>query len=313
MARILVTGVAGQIGSFLAERLIAGGHHVIGVEHGAPRSPVPAEVDLRVGELDASGVEALLDSCGALDAIVHFAGKTSVAESWKAPMATFDANARMTAALAFAAQARGVTFVNASSAEIFGATTEPIQDEATRLAPVSPYGVGKASGHLTVQLTRESMGARATNLIFFLGESPRRPPHIVFRKITRGLARVKLGREDSISLGNVSVIRDFCYADDYARAAEMAATGALPPGDYVCASGEPHSVADIATTACRIFGLDPARVVTTDPSLFRTADIPRLVGDASKIRAHGWAPSKTFEQLVRHIAEYDLGLETETT
>jgi len=312
MARILVTGVAGQIGSFLAERLLAGGHHVIGVEHGAPKSPVPVEIDLRVGLLETEGVETLLDSCGHLDAIVHFAGKTSVAESWQAPMATFDANARTTAALAYATRTRDITFVNASSAEIFGATKDETQNEATKIAPVSPYGVGKASGHLTVQLTRDSMGARATNLIFFLGESPRRPPHFVFRKITRGLARVKLGRDEVLSLGNTSVIRDFCFADDYARAAEMAATGALPPGDYVCASGEAHSVSDIATTACAIFGLDPATVLKTDPSLFRTADIPRLVGDASKICAHGWAPSKTFEQLVRHIAEYDLELETKT-
>ncbi len=305
MARVLVTGVAGQIGSFLAERLLAGGHTVIGAEHAQPRRALPPQVQLELGGIDANGLDALLDRLGPLDAIVHLAGKTSVGESWKAPMETFDANARTTAALAYAAQARNITLVNASSAEIFGHAKTPTQNEDTPIAPVSPYGVGKAAGHMAVQLTRETMSARATNLIFFLGESIRRPPHFVFRKITRGLARVKLGRDEAVSLGNTSAIRDFCFADDYARAAEMFVLGAKP-GDYVLGSGEAHTVQDIATTCCEVFGLDPAKVLRTDPSLFRTADIPRLVGDASRARALGWSPTLDFKQLVRTVAELDL-------
>jgi len=304
MARVLVIGVGGQVGSFLAERLVAGRHVTIGVET-APRPGLPDGIELRRHALDADNVTAFLDSVGAVDAIVHLAGKASVAESWRAPMEAFDVNARLTTALAYAAAARGVPFVNASTAEIFGDATEPTQNESTAIAPISPYGVAKAAGHLTVRMTREQMGARATNLIFYLGESARRAPHFVFRKITRGLARVKLGLDDSVALGNTSVIRDFCYADDFARAAEMFALGA-PPGDYICASGEAHSVADIATTCCELLGLDPAAVLRTDPSLFRRADIPRLVGDATKLRALGWAPSMTFRELVRNIAEHDL-------
>lgn len=302
MARVLVTGVAGQIGSFVADRLLAGGHVVLGVDRGAPRQ---AAVQMQPGPLAADEVDALLDGCGHLDAIVHLAGNTSVGESWAAPMATFDANARTTAALAFAASVRQVTFVNASSAEIFGASTHAMQNEDTPIAPVSPYGVAKAAGHAVVKLTREEMGARATNLVFYLGESVRRAETFVFRKITRGLARVKLGRAASISLGNTAVVRDFLPADDLARAAEMFALGAAP-GDYVVGSGTGHAVAEIASTCCELFGLDAATVVRSDPSLFRRADIPRLVGDATKLRALGWAPSLEFRALVQSIAEHDL-------
>lgn len=302
MARVLITGIAGQIGSYLADRLLAGTHVVLGIDH----APVQrAGVEVIPGALEAGSVDAVLDRCGALDAIVHFAGKTSVGESWRAPMEAFDANARTTAALAYAAAARNIALVNASSAEIFGISTEPMQSEATAIAPVSPYGVAKAAGHAVVKLTREEMGARATNVIFYLGESIRRAEAFVFRKITRGLARVKLGRADAVTLGNTAAVRDFCFAGDLARAAEMFALGA-PPGDYVVGSGEAHAVADIATTACEVLGLDAAVVLRTDPALFRSADIPRLVGDAAKLRALGWAPTMNFHELVRSVVEQDL-------
>jgi GDPmannose 4,6-dehydratase len=276
------------------------------VEHAPPRVAVSG-IDHRTLALTAETVEPLLESCGPLDAIVHLAGNSSVGESWSALMETFDATARTTAALAFQASARGIAFVNPSSAEIFGASTAAQQTETTPIAPISPYGVAKAAGHLAVRLTRDAMGARATNLIFFPGESTRRKPQFVCRKITRGLAAVKLGRKDHIVLGDTSVVRDFCYADDFARAAEMFALGG-PPGDYVCASGEAHQVSEIATECCELFGLDPAKVLRSDRSLFRAADSPLLVGDASKLRALGWAPSMTFRQLVRMIAEEDLSL-----
>ncbi len=302
MARVLITGIAGQIGSYLAERLVVGGHTVVGIDHA--RVALAGVESLR-GPLEATGVDAMLDRCGALDAIVHLAGKTSVGESWRAPMEAFDANARTTAALAYAAQARSIALVNASSAEIFGLSTAAMQSETTPIAPVSPYGVAKAAGHAVVRLTREEMGARATNVIFYLGESIRRGESFVFRKITRGLALVKLGRAETVTLGNTAAVRDFCFADDLAHAAEMFALGATP-GDYVVASGEAHAVSEIATTACEVLGLDPAVVLRTDPALFRRADIPRLVGDASKLRALGWAPTMTFHQLVRSIVEQDL-------
>jgi GDPmannose 4,6-dehydratase len=289
MARVLVTGLAGQIGSFLGERLAAGGHAALDVE----------------GMIDADGASAALDRAGAIDAIVHLAGKTSVGESWSEPMETFDANARLTAALAYAAQERGLIFVNASSAEIFGNADTLLLDEDTPIAPVSPYGVAKAAGHAVVKLTREQLLAKATNLIFFPGESIRRPERFVVRKITSGLARVKLGLATHLTLGDTSVIRDFSHAADLARAAEMFALGATP-GDYVVASGEGHSIADVARTCCELLELDPAAVLRTDPALIRRADIPRLVGDSAKLRALGWSPSVTFRELVSQILDHDL-------
>ncbi|MBA3461266.1 MAG: GDP-mannose 4,6-dehydratase [Deltaproteobacteria bacterium] len=289
MARVLVTGLTGQIGSFLGERLRAGGHTALDTS----------------GMIDADGVAAELDRCGELDAIVHLAGRSSVGESWGSPMATFDDNARLTAAFAYAAQTRGIVFVNASSAEIFGNADGERLTETSPIAPVSPYGVAKAAGHTVVRLTRDQLGARATNLIFFLGESIRRAETFVVRKITRGLARVKLGQSTHVTLGNTAVIRDFCHADDFARAAEMFALGAAP-GDYVVASGDPHSIDDVARTCCELLDLDPAAVIKNDQSLVRRADIARLVGDSSRLRALGWAPSASFRELLAQIVEHDL-------
>lgn len=289
MARVLVTGLAGQIGSFLGERLRNGGHTVLDTS----------------GMIDAAGVAAELDRAGELDAIVHLAGRSSVGESWGAPMETFDDNARLTAAFAYAAQARDIAFVNASSAEIFGNADSERLDETSVIQPVSPYGVAKAAGHAVVRLCRDQLDARATNLIFFLGESIRRPETFVVRKITRGLARAKLGLSTHVTLGNTAVVRDFCHADDFARAAELFALGA-PPGDYVVASGDPHSIDDVARTCCELLDLDPSTVIRKDQALVRRADIGRLVGDSSRLRALGWSPSRSFRDLVAQILEHDL-------
>jgi GDPmannose 4,6-dehydratase len=304
MARVLVTGVCGQIGSFLAEQLIAAGHEVIGIDREARHNAL-AGVQMHLRTLNAGDIEPLLDAVGPLDAIVHLAGKTSVSESWSSPMQTFESNATTTAALAFAACARGIRFVHASTSEIFGNSELPLIDESAPIAPVSPYGVAKASSHLVVRFTRDHMAASATNLVFFLGESERRSTVFVFRKITTSLALVKRGRLDHVTLGNVAAVRDFCHASDYARAAAMFALGATP-GDYICASGVAHAISDIATECCEVLGLDKSHVVLIDPTLFRRTDIPRLVGNSAKLRALGWKPSMAFEQLVRSVTEHDL-------
>lgn len=254
------------------------------------------------GSLDR--VEALLDENGALDSVVHLGGQSSVSVSWQDPMVTFDVNARLSAALVFAAARRKLRFVQASSAEIFGNAAGPIQDETTPIAPLSPYAVAKASAHLTTRLAREGFGIPASNLIFYLGESPRRPPTFVFRKITRTVAAIVAGQANELVLGNTAVVRDFSHARDLAAAAMRLALGA-PPGDYVCASGEGHSVLDVATTACAIAGVDP-RIIRTDPSLLRPNEVQSLVGDSGRLRSLGWRPTVGFEALVREILEYDL-------
>jgi GDPmannose 4,6-dehydratase len=301
MARVLVTGVTGQVGSYLADQLLAGGHEIVGVVSPSGRA-LPAGVRPAAGSLDEPA--ALLDSNGALDAVVHLAARSSVAASWLDPMATFDLNGRRAAGLAFAAGARGLRFVHASSAEIFGRGGSGAQSEDTPVRPVSPYGVAKAAAHLAVQVAREGLGAPASNLIFFLGESPRRSAEFVFRKITSGVAAIAAGRASELRLGNTEVVRDFSHARDLAAAAHLLALGA-PAGDYVCASGEGHRVLDVALVACRLAGVDPG-VVRSDPALFRTNDIPSLVGDSGRLRAIGWRSSASFEEIVREVLEYDL-------
>jgi GDPmannose 4,6-dehydratase len=301
MARLLVTGVTGQIGSYLAEALLESGHEVCGVG-GPHEARLAAGVRPARGTLDRA--EALLDDNGPIDAVVHLGGQSSVSVSWQDPMGTFDSNARLSAALAFAAARRGLRFVQASSAEIFGNAEAPVQDESTPIAPVSPYAVAKAAAHLATRLAREGFGAPASNLIFYPGESPRRRPTFIFRKITRTVAAISMGEAQELVLGDTSVVRDFSHARDLAAAAMLLALGATP-GDYVCASGEGHSVLDVATAACAIAGVD-VRVIRTDPSLLRRNEVRSLVGDSRRLRALGWRPTVGFDALVREILEYDL-------
>ncbi len=305
MARILITGVTGQIGSYTAEMLLADGHEVLGVV-GPDGVPLPPRVIACAPPLTPERVGALLEDAGALDAVIHLAARSSVAASWSDPVATFDANARLTATLVFLLARRpNVRFVHASSAEIFGDAASPIQDESTPIAPISPYAVAKAAGHMAVQVARSGMGARASNLIFYLGESPRRAPSFVFRKITRTLAAIACGDAEHLTLGNTRVVRDFCHARDLARAATMLALG-HDPGDYVCASGEGHSILDVAHAACALAGLDPSTTLRIDPELVRANDVLSLVGDPKKLRALGWRPSVDFNQLVKEVFMHDL-------
>jgi GDPmannose 4,6-dehydratase len=305
MARVLITGVTGQIGSYAAEILLADGHEVLGVV-GPDGIPLPSRVVACAPPLAPERIEGLLADAGPLDAVIHLAARSSVAASWSDPVATFDANARLTATLAFLVARRPrVRFVHASSAEIFGDTPSPTQDESTAIAPISPYAVAKAAGHMAVQVARCGMNALATNLIFYLGESPRRAPSFVFRKITRTLAAIACGDAEHLTLGNTRVVRDFCHARDLARAATMLALG-HEPGDYVCASGEGHSILDVAHVACALAGLDPDKTLRFDPDLVRPNDIRSLVGNAAKLRALGWHPSVDFRQLVEEVFAHDL-------
>jgi len=198
-----------------------------------------------------------------------------------------------------------VRFVHASSAEIFGDARSPIQDESTPIAPITPYGVAKAAGHMAVQVARLGMGARASNLIFYLGESPRRSSNFVFRKITKTLAAIVHGDAEHLTLGNTRVVRDFCHARDLARAATMLALGHIP-GDYVCASSEGHSVLEVAQIACALAGVEADRTLRFDPQLVRPNDIRSLIGDAAKLRTLGWRPSIDFRGLVDEVLKHDL-------
>jgi GDPmannose 4,6-dehydratase len=318
VARVLVTGVSGQIGSYVADLLLEGGHDVVGAP-GPDGLALPDGVRACKSPLTSEGALDVLEEAGRVDAVIHLAGQSSVAASWRDPMGTFNANAKLAAGLLFAvAKRQGVRFIHASSAEIFGNAPTPVQNEATPFAPISPYAVAKASAHMAVQVARSGMGIPATNLIFYLGESPRRAPRFVFRKITMTLAAMAHAKQNAgatakppsgvprhLELGNTAVIRDFCHAKDLARAAVMLSLGG-EPGDYICASGDGHSILDVACVACDLAGLDPDVTIRSDPALIRPNDIASLVGDASKLRALGWAPTVGFRELVTEIYEYDV-------
>lgn len=305
MARVLVTGASGQVGSYLCEQLLAAGHRVHGTT-GSLAEPLPEGVTACHTPLQAPNALRLLEEAGSLDAVVHLAGRARVATSWAEPEETFALNAGFTAALVAALRAPGSpALVHASSAELFGPRCPPVQDESTPVEPGSPYGVSKAAAHWMVRVGREGYKARMSNAIFYMGESERRPPSYVFRKITRGLAAVSLGKEPFLSLGDTSVRRDFLHARDLASAAALLALSA-PAGDYVVASGEGHTVREVALLACELLGLDPARVLREDPSLRRPTDLPCLVGNSAKLRALGWAPTLDFRGLVEHLVRHDL-------
>jgi|SRR5580658_5650973 GDPmannose 4,6-dehydratase len=305
MQRILITGVGGQVGSYLAETLSEQGHQVVGLTS-KPDRQLPAGVERARGSLDSNGIDELLDGNGTLGAVVHLASVTSMVQSWEQPWLTFDLNGRAGVQLAFALQRRpGLRLVHASSAEIFGRATAPIQDEATPINPVSPYGVAKASAHMAVRFVRQAYGAAASNLIVYMTESPRRRPTFVLRKITRSVAAVVCGDSQQLELGNTDAVRDFSHARDVATAAALLALGSAP-GDYVCASGEGRSIRELAESACRVAGLNPEGRVRVNPTLLRPNDIPSLVGDPRTLRAIGWRPTVTFDALLREVFEHDL-------
>jgi GDPmannose 4,6-dehydratase len=303
MERVLITGVGGQVGSYLAEMLVSDGHAVIGLEVSAGE-PLPDGVERAHGSLEPEGISALLRENGRLTAIVHLASVTSMVQSWEQPVRTFDLNGRAAVAMAFAGmQDSGVRLINASSAEIFGRASAPVQDESTPIDPVSPYGIAKAAAHMAVRFVREAHGAPASNLVLYLAESPRRRPTFVLPKIVRSVAAIARGEAEHLVLGNVDAVRDFSHARDVAAAAKLLALGATP-GDYVCASGKGRTIREVAETACRLAGLDPAGRIRTDPTLLRPNDIPSLVGDNKRLRALGWEPRISFEELLRELLEH---------
>jgi len=312
----LVTGVTGQDGGLLAERLLADGYAVHGLvrpgEDVADLLSRSSAVMLHEGELsDGSGLAEALRQSDA-DEVYHLAGISSVAFSWEQPVVTSEVTALGPARLLELAwrhqedRGRQVRFLQASSAEIFGTAAPAPQDESTPVRPSSPYGAAKAYAHHLVGVYRER-GMFAVSLILYNHESDRRPPAFVTRKITQAAARISLGLQDELSLGNLDVRRDWGWAADYVDAMVRAVRHAAP-SDYVIATGEAHSVAEFVAAAFARAGVpDWQDRVRVDPAFFRPADAGLQVGDAAKARRElGWAPSLSFEELVGRMVDADL-------
>jgi GDPmannose 4,6-dehydratase len=311
--RALITGISGQDGSYLAEFLHEKGYEVHGLVRGsggppALLEPIADRLTLHPGDLLDEG--SLLDCIreSAPDEVYNLAAMSSVAESWRLAVATAEYTAVGVTRLLEAIRkvAPEARFYQASSSEMFGRARESPQTERTPFYPRSPYGVAKAYGHFITVNYRESFGLHASSGILFNHESPRRGRVFVTRQITRGVAQIKLGLSEELTVGNLDVRRDWGYAREYVEAMWMMLQRDSGD-DFVIGTGVSHSVGDLVEAAFACVELDPAEYLRIDPELARPADIEELVADPSKARRElGWEARTSFEQLVEMMVRADL-------
>lgn len=317
MPTALVTGITGQDGGYLAERLLADGYDVHGlVHHGdaqvAQEHLQAPGITLHPGDLADEQALAGLVRDTAPDEIYNLGGISSVAFSWEHPVLTGDISGLAVGRLLETVRrhadstGRDVRFLQASSAEIFGDADHSPQDESTPVRPVSPYGAAKAYAHHLVGVYR-TRGMHASAVILYNHESPRRPVQFVTRKITRTVAEISLGRADELVLGNLDARRDWGWAPDYVDAMVRAARHGSA-GDYIVATGRISSVADFVGAAFAHVGIaDWQSFVRTDPRFVRPTDTADQVGDPSKVgRVLGWKPTLQFRDIVARMVDHDL-------
>lgn len=313
MARIaLVTGIAGQDGYYLSNLLRSKGYEVHGVE--LPARAVPKNLCQKVYPADIGTESGLLEILGESrpDEVYNLAGMSRVSDSFEHPVDFAVTNGVGAIRLLEAIRRHGertgraIRFFQASSSEMFGSTGALPQTEASPYHPRSPYACSKVLAHLQAINYREAFGLFACCGIMFNHESPRRPEHFVTRKITSAAARIKLGSEERLVLGNIDVRRDWGFAGDYVEAMWLMLQQDRPD-DYVIATGETHSVREFGEAVFAYLGLDWSTHVVSDPALFRPAELESVCGDASKAaRVLGWRPRVTFSELVRIMADDDL-------
>lgn len=311
----LVTGITGQDGSYLAELLLEKGYRVVGmtrrtstevherIEH------IVADVEIVSGDLlDQSSITAIVNELQP-DEIYNLAAQSFVPASWSQPVLTGEFTAlgvtRVLEAIRHVNPA--IRFYQASSSEMFGNAPETPQTERTSFYPRSPYGVAKVYGHWITVNYRESYNLYACSGICFNHESPRRGKEFVTRKISDGVARIKLGLAKNLRLGNLDAHRDWGFAGDFVRAMWLMLQQD-EPDDYVIATGKTHSVRDFLRIAFEAAGLGSYEpYVVIDPRFVRPAEVDRLIGDASKAkRKLGWEPEIGFERLVAMMVESDI-------
>ncbi len=311
----LVTGITGQDGSYLAELLLGEGYRVVGmtrrtstevherIEH------IVDDVEIVSGDLlDQSSITSIVSDVRPSE-IYNLAAQSFVPASWRQPVLTGEFTALgVTRVLEAIRQVDpSIRFYQASSSEMFGNAVQTPQTEDTPFYPRSPYGVAKVYGHWITVNYRESYRLYACSGICFNHESPRRGKEFVTRKISDGVARIKLGLATELRLGNLDAHRDWGFAGDYVRAM-WAMLQQNEPDDYVIATGRTHSVRDFVRIAFEAAGLGSYEpYVVIDPRFVRPAEVDRLIGDPSKARSKlGWAPQMSFEDLVATMVEADL-------
>jgi len=314
MPRALITGITGQDGSYLAELLLDRGYEVWGVVRRASTESYERIEHLRdrlrfaqADLLDQPSLTAALQEAEP-DEVYNLAAQSFVPTSWTQPVLTAEFTAVGVTRLLEAIRQVDPTirFYQASSSEMFGRVLETPQRETTPFYPRSPYGVAKVYGHYITVNYRESYDLFACSGILFNHESPRRGLEFVTRKVTDGVARIKLGMADHITLGNLDARRDWGFAGDYVEAMWRMLQQERAE-DYVVATGVTNTVGRLVELAFERAGLDRDEHVRTDPALIRPAEVDLLVGDPSKARERlGWEPAVDFEGLVRMMVDADL-------
>jgi GDPmannose 4,6-dehydratase len=313
--RAIITGITGQDGSYLAELLLSKGYEVFGtvrrssapnlwrVQHLLDRITIkPADL------LDQLSLIRLVDEVRPQE-FYNLAAMSFVPASWDQPMLTGEFNAQgVTRVLEAIRQVDpSIRIYQASSSEMFGKVREVPQTELTPFYPRSPYGVSKVFAHYITVNYRESYNLFAVSGMLFNHESPRRGLEFVTRKVTDGVARIKLGLQKGLSLGNLDAKRDWGFAGDYVQAMWLMLQQEQPD-DYVIATGISHSVRDLVDVAFAHVGLDWREHVALDPKLIRPAEVEHLIGDSSKARTQlGWNPSVDFPALIKMMVDADLG------
>ena len=312
--RALITGITGQDGSYLAEFLLEQGYEVIGMVRRSSTvnferiKHIQERLTLVSGDLlDQASMIDIIDQTRP-DEVYNLAAQSFVQTSWSQPVFTGETTALGVTRLLDAVRMvdADIRMYQASSSEMFGKVREVPQKETTPFYPRSPYGVAKVYGHWITVNYRESYNLFAVSGICFNHESPRRGHEFVTRKIARSAARIKLGLDSELRLGNLDAQRDWGYAPDYVRGMWMMLQQDQPD-DYVLATGKTHTVQRFVELAFGYVGLDYRNYLVQDPRFMRPAEVDLLVGDPSKARAAmGWSATTTFEELVSLMVEAEL-------
>jgi GDPmannose 4,6-dehydratase len=315
--KALITGIAGQDGSYLAELLLSEGYEVHGIvrriaiedtEHKLRNiGPLLDRIALHVGSLDnvLSLIKVVRDVQP--DECYHLASSSFVSYSFDDEISILNNNVNSTHYLLAAIKefAPRCRFYFAGSSEMFGNVDRSPQDETTPFNPRSIYGVSKVAGYHLAKNYRQQYGLFTSMGILYNHESPRRGYEFVTRKIVSAAVKIKLGKQDHLDLGNLDAFRDWGYAPDYVRAMWLMLQ-ADAPDDFVIASGETHSVREFVEAVFSLVGLDYRRFVRTDPNLFRPSEKVQLCGNPAKARTRlGWAPTVSFPDIVRNMVEHE--------
>lgn len=316
MKKALVTGVTGQDGSYLADLLLEKGYDVYGMVRRTSSADLgnvkhlKGHIQIVDGDLlDTASLNLAVKEIQP-DEVYNLASQSFVGDSWRQPLLTGQVTGLGVTNILEAVRTYkpDAKFYQASSSEMFGKVIETPQKELTPFYPRSPYGVAKVYGHYMTTNYRESYGMYACSGILFNHESPRRGIQFVTRKITDSVAKIYLGQQNELRLGNIEARRDWGFAGDYAEAMWLMLQQQVP-NDYVISSGETHTVKEFLEIAFDYVGLNWQDYVVIDPRFFRPAEVDILLGDSSKaLRELNWKPRVDFKLLVRMMVDNDLKL-----